>query len=109
MSATINVVAGPKIGVQGGIFGAGLCLSDVDEFQCQLKASAGVAMSNDSTVQLNEYPPTPPLWEATLVAQAGGPAVGDSLTVEVILSYIDSNQTYAINQTAQVQVKGCPG
>lgn len=107
VNVTITVSSTPAVQVTGASFGAGLCQSDIDEFECQLAPSAGVAVSNTSLIQMSQYPPPPPLWTATIAAQGAVPPVGTDITLTVAQSFIAGNQTYLVYQTGTTKVQGC--
>jgi hypothetical protein len=81
------VVNSPSTQVSSGTFGAGFCQTDIDQFSCQLASSAGVAVSNNSVVEMSSYPVPPPLWTGTVVAKNGvNPAVGDDISLELTMA-----------------------
>lgn len=107
VNVTINVT-GVQTKVTSAAFGDGLCQSDIDEFECLLEPSAGVAVSNNSLVQVAQYPPSAPLWTAELAADGNSPpSVGTPITVTVAESFIAENQTYFVYQTGTTNVQAC--
>jgi len=111
MAQPVNVAIvlnSPTTMLSAGTFGTNFCQTDIDQFSCQLSASAGVAVSNNSVVEMSEYPPPPPLWTGTVVARQGAtPSVGDSLTLELTMAFTENNQTYAISTLGNTTVKAC--
>ncbi|EUB97566.1 metallophosphoesterase [Rhizobium sp. CF080] len=102
------VLNSPTTMLSAGTFGANFCQTDIDQYSCQLAPSAGVAVSNNSVVEMSQYPPPPPLWSGTVVPKNGAsPAVGDPLTLELTMAFNEENQTYAISTLANTTVKKC--
>ena len=108
-TATINVTGPPGFAVTQGSFGDGLCAGSLGTFQCTLNASAGVAVSNTSLVQLNQYPPPPPLWTGTLGVQGTAPGAGGVITLQLLMSFEEENQSYAIFRTGSTTIQACSG
>jgi hypothetical protein len=104
---TLNVNAGPAIQVTQGTFGGGFCQGDVGTFGCLLGSSAGVGVANTSIVEMNQYPPPPPLWTATLTAGATPPSPGTAIDVQVLLSFDTPPQNYMVWQSARTLVGKC--
>lgn len=106
VNVTVNVIAN-NIDVSTATFGTGLCQTDMDEYECQLRPSAGVAVSNNSIIQASTYPVPPPLWTGTLMSGATAPSVGDVITLKLSQSFNQDNQTYLVETTGTTTIKSC--
>lgn len=90
-----------------GTFGQGMCAQNIDQSSCKLNASAGVAVSNTSIVELSTYPPPPPLWTGVLTASNPPPAPNTPITVDVTMSLIADNQTFNVTRSGSTKVLSC--
>ncbi|HEY0439237.1 MAG TPA: hypothetical protein VGD36_04120 [Xanthobacteraceae bacterium] len=102
VDVSISVTPGVTV---TGTFGDGFCLQDVGPFSCRLKESAGVGMSNTSTVQASFG--AAPLWTGTITAASPPPAVGDKIGVTVAISFTADNQTFTVDQSGTTTVQPC--
>ena len=105
VTLSINMTAPASVAVTQGAFGPGMCQDSVGTFGCRLKPSAGVAVSNTSTVETAMG--LPPLWTGTLGLAGSPPPDGTVVQVQVILSFIANNQTYLVYKDVSTQVRGC--
>lgn len=106
VNVAINVVA-DNVNVSTASFGTGFCQTDIDEYQCQMAPSAGVAVSNNSLIQASAYPVPPPLWTATLAAGSTPPNAGDVITLTINQSFNDNNQNYLVEKIGTVTIQAC--
>ncbi len=106
VSVTINVT-GNHVKTDNGTFGANFCATDIDEYSCSLNASAGVAVSNNSVVEMSSYPPPAPLWTGTVLVDGSPPAIDTPITLQVLMSFNEDNQTYTVFKTGTTKVQGC--
>jgi 3',5'-cyclic AMP phosphodiesterase CpdA len=90
-----------------GVFGDGMCESEVQPLSCKLSPSAGVAISNTSIVEQSTYAPPPALWTATITAANPSPTAGTTITVAVHMSLTTENQTFTVGQSATTTVQAC--
>ncbi|TNC08155.1 hypothetical protein FF100_30030 [Methylobacterium terricola] len=102
------VVNSTSVRATAGTFGAGFCDTSIDEFSCQLVASAGVAVSNNSIVQMSTYPVPPPLWVGTVVAGSGAsPKVGDPIELTLTMMFRSENKSYTMAHSGKTTIKAC--
>lgn len=107
VNVALTVSSTPAVKVTQTVFGAGLCQTDIGEYECQLAPSAGVAVSNNSIIQMSQYPPPPALWTADIAVDAALPPTGTEITVTVAQSFNASNQTYLVYKTGVTKVQAC--
>ncbi|WP_027155844.1 metallophosphoesterase [Mesorhizobium sp. WSM2561] len=83
VSASI-AFSSPTIEVVSSLFGDQMCELQPDPFTCLLEPSAGVAVANNSVVEVSKYPPAAALWTAMIGPRSGRSVqVGDPISVEL--------------------------
>jgi 3',5'-cyclic AMP phosphodiesterase CpdA len=96
----------PNMSVSGS-FSPGLCAQVFGPLSCRLNPSAAVAVSNNSLVQLAEFPPPPPLWTGVVAASNKPIAPATQITVTVTVSFNSDNQKFSVSHASTTTVKAC--
>ncbi|UFZ05960.1 metallophosphoesterase [Bradyrhizobium ontarionense] len=99
-------ITAPDMSVTG-TFDPQLCAQMLGPLSCRMKASAGVAVSNNSVVQLAEFPPPPPLWTGVVKTSGAAPPPTTPIGVTVTMSFVADNQRFALSRAAATTVKAC--
>jgi 3',5'-cyclic AMP phosphodiesterase CpdA len=90
-----------------GSFGSGLCVQVSGPLSCRLNPSAAVAVSNNSLVELAEFPLPPALWAGVVTAANPPPTPATPITVKVTVSFNADNQRFSVSGASTTTVKAC--
>jgi hypothetical protein len=95
--------------IASGAFGTGYCIGTAGPSSCTLIPSVGVALSNNSMVEIQTAPPLPPFWTAVIVPDNHTPPFsGDPIVITLSMSFTVGNQTYTTQTTSATAIKPCP-
>lgn len=106
----VNIqLMGDKVSLDHPRFLAGNCQQVINDAQCIMAPGARVALSNTSSVVINNwFGPPQPLWEAGLnVNQGGTVSVGDTIQLKVRLSFEGAQGEQYVEGLAITTMSAC--